>query len=120
MLILYLFSFTNINPRFFLHYICYDCPARLSGKHCHGVCRRECTVIPDFKKPYALGSDPIMRTTNKHRDGPHWFEITREQFPGATVESSTFSMHVDALLPYKNKLPTITSEAGCLDTRCCL
>ena len=42
----------------------------------------------------------------------HWFEITREQFPGATVESSTFSMYIDALLPYKNKLPTITSEAG--------
>ena len=84
-----------------------------SGKHCHGVCRRECTVIPGFEEALCFG----FRSDNA---GPptsiemvlHWFEITREQFPGATVESSTFSMYVDALLPYKNKLPTITSEAG--------
>ena len=42
----------------------------------------------------------------------HWFEIAEEQFPGAVVESSTFSDFVEALLPYKSQLPVVSSEAG--------
>lgn len=70
-------------------------------------------MIPGFEEALCFG----FRSDNA---GPptsiemvlHWFEVTREQFPGATVESSTFSMYIDALLPYKDMLPTITSEAG--------
>lgn len=41
-----------------------------------------------------------------------YYEIARSQFPGADVQSSSLEAFVEALMPYKSKLPVITKEFG--------
>lgn len=41
-----------------------------------------------------------------------YYEIARSQFPGADVQSSSLEAFVEALTPYKSKLPVITKEFG--------
>eukprot|EP00948_MAST-09A_sp_MAST-9A-sp1_P004169 g4169.t1 len=84
-----------------------------SGKDCHGLCRSNCIEVEGFSEVLCFG----FRSDNA---GPptsiemllRWYEIARIQFPGAEVRSSTFQNYIEALMPFKKTLPTVSSEAG--------
>lgn len=79
----------------------------------YGLSRRDCATFPGFDHALCFA----FRTDNSgppmdYEEVLGYYEIARSQFPGADVQSSSLEAFVEALMPYKSKLPVITKEFG--------